>query len=199
MTEPDPAQTTELDFIATLYGDPVRDSTNKAGRNLLIMSLLLIAVVKFGAQVQATALFPIRFEHEAVLPTVLATLVMLLLLNFAGRVVMDIGLFLEGERRIESYVWKAKVDAANKAARDVDHAIEVDQNDPHFDPDPWWDEAIKVADAAKAAEESAERRLGRRNAFRNVRMVRAGGEALLPLAFALTALILSATLLRWPS
>jgi len=50
MAADDSAPTTELDFVETLYGDPIRKPAVGAGRNLLIASLLLIAVVKFGAR-----------------------------------------------------------------------------------------------------------------------------------------------------
>lgn len=201
MAEEESKHADEADFIATLYGDPVRDSTFKAGRNLIIAALLLIAVMKFGAQVQSTSVFPITFTNPAVLPTVLALLVTLLLLNFIARVAMDIGLFLEGERRIERFLWRAKEEAALAAARAVDDQFnyDEDQEGPPDDPEPWWEPVVEVRKAAQAAQETIERRLGRNNLFRLFRQVRAGGEIVLPILFAAIALFLSIDKLQWPS
>jgi len=188
----------ELAFIDTLYGDPVRDSTLKASRNLLVSSLLLIAVMKFGAQVQSTPLFPVTFKEPDVLPTLLSVLVSLLLINFLGRVFMDAGLFFEGERRIERFIWRSQVDEAVKSAREIDESIEYsDEGDP--DPDSWWEEVGKIRAAAQAAEDAIEKRLGRRTAIRRVRYIRAGGEVFVPLFFAVVALCLSAPSWRWPT
>ncbi|WP_296170192.1 hypothetical protein [uncultured Brevundimonas sp.] len=195
----DSQQRAELAFIDTLYGDPVRDSTIKASRNLLVASLLLIAVMKFGAQVQSTSLFPVVFKEPDVLPTLLAVLVGLLLTNFFGRVLMDIGLFFEGERRIERFIGKAQIDAAVKSAREIDDSIDTDSDEGHPDPDPWWEEVGKIRAAAQAAEGSIEKRLGRRTGVRIVRNIRAAGEVLVPLAFAIVALWLSAPSWRWPA
>lgn len=181
MTEIDSKRLDELSFIDTLYGDPVRPETVKAGRNLTIGSLLLLAVSKFGAQLQSTSLFPVTFQNPDVLPTVLAIVVALLLLNFLGRVVMDVGLLVEGDQRIAKYIWDAKVAAAVGAASDVDDDISRQHDDEGSpDPDPWWDEVGKVREAAQMAEEKIEAKLGRRSAFRLVRYLRGLAEVNYP-------------------
>jgi len=190
MAEDDSARADEAAFIATLYGDPVREPTFKAGRNLIIAALLLIAVMKFGAQVQSTSVFPITFKSPDVLPTVLAALVLLLLLNFLARVVMDVGLFIEGERRIEGFLWRAKEEAALAAARDVDRQFEEYEDEgPPSEPDPWWEPVAEVRKAANDAQETIEKRLGRNNLFRIFRQLRAGGEILVPVALATRAVL----------
>ena len=198
MSEPQEARAAELEFIEALYGDPIRSETVKAGRNLIILGLLLISVVKFGAQVQATSLLPISFKHPDVLPTVLSSLVVLLLINFVGRLLTDAGLVLEGEKRIGSYMWRVQEEAAIKEAREVDDAMEPDDDDP-AEPDPWWDEVARIRVAAKAAEEDINHRIRRRRAVWLVRNLRASGEALAPLAIATWALVLALPLLRWPA
>lgn len=200
MAEDDSARADEAAFIATLYGDPIREPTFKAGRNVIIAALLLIAVMKFGARVQSTSVFPITFKSPDVLPTVLAALVLLLLLNFLARVVMDVGLFIEGERRIERFLWRAKKEAALAAARDVDRQFEDDRDEgPPPEPDPWWEPVAAVREAANNAQETIEKRLGRNDLFRFFRQLRAGGEVLVPVALAVVAISLSAEKLRWPS
>jgi hypothetical protein len=200
MAADDSAPTAERDFIETLYGDPIRPSAARAARNLLIASLLLIAVVKFGAQIQSTSMFPISFKQPDVLPTVLSVIVGFLTLNFLARILMEIGLFLESERRIKSYIWKVKVDASVAAAHDIDDGFssqQEEEGDPSLDP--WWEDVGEIREAAKKAEEAIEKRLGRNAAVRLVRSLRALGEVLVPLSFALASLVLSAPRWHWPS
>ncbi|HXA39666.1 MAG TPA: hypothetical protein VNW53_11745 [Phenylobacterium sp.] len=196
MAEADEARAAELDFIETLYGDPLRPATLKAGRNLLLFSLLQVAVVKFGAQVSSTSLFPLTFKHPDVLPTVLTALVVLSLANFTIRVLMEIGLLVEVEQRITAFTWRVQVEAARKAARDVDASMD-DRGDE--DPDPWWNDYYKVWQAAQSAVETVDQRLGRTNLVRAVRYLRAAAEALIPVAIALWAIALAAPQLRWPA
>jgi hypothetical protein len=199
MAQDETRRAAELDFIETLYGDPVRGTTSSAGRNLLVASLLLIAVMKFGAQVQSTALFPISFSKADVLPTVLAAIVALLMINFLGRALTDIGLFIEGERRIDRFTWDERVSAAVGAARGVDDSIDADHQSGYDDPEPWWEEVGKVRQAAEKAREAIEVRLGRSLAVRVVRHVRLFGEATVPVIFGIASLALSAPRWHWPA
>jgi hypothetical protein len=190
----------EAEFIATLYGDPIREPTAKLGRQLFVTSLLLIAVMKFGAEIDSSSLFPLKFKEPDILPTGLSVAVALLLLSFVFRVVLDSGLLIEGERRITRFIWQAKEQAAVDAARGVDEGFAAQEEDegPDPDPDPWWEPVAEVRQAAAKAEEDLSTRLGRRTAIRYVRWVRAGGEVLLPLVAALAALILAYPNWHWP-
>jgi hypothetical protein len=188
----------ELEFLETVYGDPFRQATMKAGRNLAIASLLSVAVTKFGATVQSSSLFPISFtQHPDALPTVLTILVGVLTLNFISRVIPDLLRYREVELQIVRYISGCAIEEAREAARAVDAQAESDLQDDWYEPDPWWEEAGKVREKAEAVIAALQKRVGMRKLPRAIRLGRAVGEVAIPLVLAVFAFVEARHSIRW--
>lgn len=190
----------EREYLETLYGEPLREPTVKASRQLLVMSLVLIAVVKFGATIDSSSIFPLKFTRADVLPSALCVAVVLLLLNFLPRIITDLGLFVEGEHRINQFIWKAKVDAAVDEASKVEDEVygQHQDDEERAEPDDWWLEVGRVRDAAAKAEETMNARLGRQAVIRWTRYFRALGNSLVPVIAAVWSVALAGPP-SWPS
>ena len=186
----------ELEFLDTLYGDPIRTEAMKAGRNLVVAGLLLLAVARFGATVQSTPLFPISFaKRPEVLPTVLAILVVILALNFLSKVLPDLLRFREVDVRIIRFIETQRVATARAAAEAIDASEPPD--DEGCEPDPWWEHVAEIQEQAKKATAKVENRLGVRKLPRMMRIVRVVGEVGLPIGLASFAMWEASAVFRW--
>lgn len=186
----------ELEFLDSLYGDPIRTEAMKAGRNLVIAALLLLAVARFGATVQSTPLFPISFaKRPEVLPTVLTILVVILALNFLSKVMPDLLRFREVDVRIIRFIEAQRVANARAAAGAIDDQEPYD-DDPS-DPDPWWEDVAKVRKQAEEATAKVENRLGVRKLPRAMRVARVLGEVGVPVGLAAFAMWEASAAFRW--
>lgn len=184
------------DFLEALYGDPLRTETMRAGRHLVIASVITIAAVIFKVRFQSTSLIPLDFgQHVEVLPMLLALTVLLLFLSFVVWAVTDIFRDREAAVLVTRYIEGERVKAAVKAAKAVDDNLEEqmrEEREGPYNPEPWWEDVPKITDESDRAVSRAEERVGIRRWPRKLRRVRITLELGIPASFAVVALVLSA-------
>jgi hypothetical protein len=183
------------DFLEALYGDPLRTETTRAGRHLVIVSVLAISAVIFDAHFQFTNYIPLDFgKHIEALPTLLSVTVLLLALSFAMRATTDLFRDSEAAVLVTRYIEQERTKGAEDAARAVDAEQAASQEEDYngaYDPDPWWEEVSNIRNASDEAVSKAEKRVGLRNKPRKLRALRKWSEAIVPLIFAVLALALT--------
>jgi hypothetical protein len=190
------AETSAADFLEALYGDPLRAETIRTGRHLIVASAISITVVLFKVRLQSTTLIPLDFgDRIDVLPMLLSIGVALLLASFFVRAFTDMLRDREAARLVARYGEGERANAAEKAARDADEAIDGGQAEAvgDYDPDPdeWWKVAISIRSEADKAVEKAAKRVGVRRLPQGLRAVRKWLEICVPIIFASIALMLA--------
>ncbi|WP_316398239.1 hypothetical protein [Bradyrhizobium sp. 33ap4] len=189
-------------FLESLYGDPLSEETMRTARHLVVTSAICMTAVLFNVRLLPTNLIPLDFGGRSdVLSMLLALGVLLLLVSFMLRASTDLMRDRETGVLVTRYIEGERTKAALASAQSADDDMvqqEREIRDGHYEPDPepWWDAYGKVEDAANAAVEKAERRIGVRQLPRVLRQVRKGAEVCVPAAFALLALILARTSLE---
>ncbi len=183
-------------FLEALYDDPLRTETTRTGRYLVITSAICMTVVLFNVRLQSTSLVPIDFGSRIdVLPMLISLAVLLLLLSFVLRAVTDLLRDREAGVLVTRYIENERVKAAEKAARETEDGIAESQREYHEEyspePDPWWDPYYSIKEAADAAVSKAEARIGIRRLPREVRRIRKIMEIVVPIGFAIIAIVLS--------
>jgi hypothetical protein len=181
------------DFLEALYGDPLRAETLRTGRQLVIASIICIAVVIFKVRLQSTSLVPLDFgDRIEVLPMLLSLAVLLLLLSFSLRAVTDLLRDRETAVLVTRYIERQRTEAAKAAAKGQDDAIEQAEYEARgegdSDPDPWWEPYYEIKEAADSAVSVAEERVGIRRWPRHVRRLHQWLEVGVPGALAAIAL-----------
>jgi len=155
-----------------------------------------MTVVLFNVRLQSTSLVPIDFGSRIdVLPMLISLAVLLLLLSFVLRAVTDLLRDREAGVLVTRYIENERVKAAEKAARETEDGIAESQREYHEEyspePDPWWDPYYSIKEAADAAVSKAEARIGIRRLPREVRRIRKIMEIVVPIGFAIIAIVLS--------
>jgi hypothetical protein len=174
-------------FLEGLYGDPLRAETMRTGRHLIIASAICATVVLFNVRLQGTGLIPLDFGNRAdVLPMLLSLAIILLFVSFVLRASTDLLRERESAKLVIEYIESERVKAAEKSARETEEGIaesEREYRDGPSDPDPWWEPYFEVKQAADAAVQKAEERLGIRRWPRELRRIRTILEVGVPIGF----------------
>lgn len=182
-------------FLENLYGDPLRAETMRTGRHLIIASVVCMAVVLFKVRLQSTSLIPLDFgDHIEVLPMLLSLAVLLLAVSFMLRAATDLFRDREAAVLVTRYLEGERVKAAEASARATDDSImngEIEDREGYYEPDPWWEPYYQIKEAADAAVQRAENRIGVRRVPRAIRTIRKYLEIGVPLVLAAIAILLS--------
>lgn len=181
-----------VEFFEALYGEPLKPDTSKAGRLLVVVSLVALLVVLFDAQFTATSVFPISFSNRSnALPASLCAIVFLLTISFALKAWVDLCREREAELLVTKYLESERVRSAQRAARKLDEQ-EPNPHEGESWQDPWWESYSDIKDAAEKAVSNLEEELGHRVGPRRLRRAKLILEVAIPFVMGLSAIILSA-------
>lgn len=194
MTVEEDNKLTEQAFITALYERPVSKETSRTGQVAVVLGFIELVVVYFGATLEPTSAWPIKFPNSGtVLPLVLFCALVLLLASFSMQAIADFFRSRETGLLITRYINQQKKEAAYAEAAAIDEHIHAGQiPDDGYDPDAWWEEASKVARAAEEAVTKVEGKLGGRAGPRMLRQIRICAELIVPLAVGIAALVAAA-------
>jgi len=182
--------------LEALYDDPLRPATAKAGRTVVIVSLIAISVALFGARLAPSSVVPLSFEDRPdVLPALLFAVLLLLTLNFGLKAWTDWLRDKEVRLVITRYIEQQRAKTAVETAHDINRAIATQEPGAEWDNTPlesWEEEADAVVRSSKERVAAVEEALGLRTVPRVLRLVRIGAEILIPLGLGIVGLLLSA-------
>ena len=183
--------------LEALYEDPLRPSTARAGRAVVIASLVAISVAMFGAKLTSSSAIPISFEDRPeVLPSMLFSILALLTLNFALKAwtdwLRDKEVRLQITRFIEDQRTRAAIEEAHRINAEImaQEPIREWEQDPHLEE--WEEQAEKVEQAAIERVKQMEESLGLRSVPQNLRLTRILLEIHVPIVLGALGMVLSA-------
>lgn len=192
MAESPDKKPSDIEFLESLYGEPLRQATSRAGKTLVIAGLAAIAIVKFNGRYEKTNAFPLIFDHaEEILLWAALIGVFLLVVNFLLKALTDLAREKEAELLVARYLESVRVDAAVRVARAIDDQEPDPREEERPEPDPWWEEVGKVREAAENAVIEKEKRLGLRKKPLLLRRIRVLAEVSAPLIIGLIALFVA--------
>lgn len=179
-------------FRQALYGDTFSESTEKSGRNLLLVATVALVTAVFDVAVKSTPLVPLDFSGQPdSLITFLAIANIALLISYMLRALNDLLRTREEWASARKFIEIERIRRAHRSARDTDEAIASaeplpDGTDPFIDE--WWEHYADEREAALKHISKIEARLADRRLQIFVRWIRLFFFGGLPLLIGFAAL-----------
>lgn len=174
MADSDEKDLIGFDWKEPLYGEALSERTQKTGRNLVLVAVATLLVSVFEVSIKTFPTLSLDFsKHPAALEMFIAVINLGLLMAYGLRVSTDYLRAREDWADLVKFFEKRRVTVAFAEARQADGQIAQSQYDePEWDPEPWFEPAIRAEADAKKRIAMLETRLGDRRIPRAMRHAR---------------------------
>lgn len=176
MAENDEKELVGLDWKEPLYGDIFSERTQKTARNLLLVAVATLLISVFEVGIKTIPSLPLEFSKQpATLEIFIAVINLGLLMAYAMRVTTDCLRAREEWADFVRFFLARRVRDEFVKARQADDEMMANQpgyDEPEFDPEPWYENAIITEAEAKKRLAKLESQFGDRKVPRAVRHAR---------------------------